>query len=197
MCISVFADKETKIKGLAAPSTLTMNQTLEAHNHGLLRYTLTHTHTHTYTHTHTHTYIHSHTHTHIHTLTCLLVWVRWGVWGISRKQHFLYAACSQNQLVLNSKSDCPYCFLFSVVPVLGVQWNEAETKMTSCDSSGLIVVWVNFKHGWYEEMINNRNKSHVICGGLSVWSWSNSWVSHKTITLASTMTAIYNIASKN
>ena len=75
------------------------------------------------------------------------------------EQHFLYAACSQ--LVLNSKSDCPYCFLFSVVPVLGVQWNEAETKMTSCDSSGLIVVWVNFKHGWYEEMINNRNKSHV------------------------------------
>ena len=33
--------------------------------------------------------------------------------------------------------------------------------MTSCDASGLIVVWVHFKHGWYEEMVNNRNKSHV------------------------------------
>lgn len=34
-------------------------------------------------------------------------------------------------------------------------------KLTTSDESGLIIVWVIHKGTWYEEMINNRNKSVV------------------------------------
>ncbi len=34
-------------------------------------------------------------------------------------------------------------------------------KLTTSDSQGLIIVWILYKGVWYEEMINNRNKSVV------------------------------------
>jgi WD repeat-containing protein 35 len=40
-------------------------------------------------------------------------------------------------------------------------WNIHHQKLTSSDSNGLIIVWVLYKGMWYEEMINNRNKSVV------------------------------------
>ncbi|KAH8855133.1 WD repeat-containing protein 35 [Schistosoma japonicum] len=40
-------------------------------------------------------------------------------------------------------------------------WNEKSRKLTSSDQSGLIIVWILYKGAWYEEMINNRNKSSV------------------------------------
>ncbi|CAG0891619.1 unnamed protein product [Cyprideis torosa] len=40
-------------------------------------------------------------------------------------------------------------------------WNEHHQKLTTSDSYGLIIVWSFFKDAWYEEMINNRNKSVV------------------------------------
>ena len=40
-------------------------------------------------------------------------------------------------------------------------WNEAHQKLTSSDQHGLIIVWMLYKGSWYEEMINNRNKSVV------------------------------------
>ena len=42
-----------------------------------------------------------------------------------------------------------------------VTWNPQHKKLTTSDSSGLIIVWMLHKGTWYEEMINNRNKSIV------------------------------------
>ncbi|KAH0621957.1 hypothetical protein JD844_023742 [Phrynosoma platyrhinos] len=42
-----------------------------------------------------------------------------------------------------------------------VTWNEQYQKLTSSDEHGLIIVWMMYKGAWYEEMINNRNKSVV------------------------------------
>lgn len=40
-------------------------------------------------------------------------------------------------------------------------WNPQFQKLTTSDSNGLIIVWVLHKGMWFEEMINNRNKSVV------------------------------------
>ncbi|KAF6107088.1 WD repeat domain 35 [Phyllostomus discolor] len=42
-----------------------------------------------------------------------------------------------------------------------VTWNEQYQKLTTSDQNGLIIVWMFYKGSWYEEMINNRNKSVV------------------------------------
>ncbi|XP_060089548.1 WD repeat-containing protein 35 isoform X2 [Heteronotia binoei] len=42
-----------------------------------------------------------------------------------------------------------------------VTWNEQFQKLTTSDQNGLIIVWMLYKGAWYEEMINNRNKSVV------------------------------------
>ena len=42
-----------------------------------------------------------------------------------------------------------------------VTWNEGYRKLTSSDEQGLIIVWMLHKGMWFEEMINNRNKSVV------------------------------------
>ncbi|KAI9321166.1 WD40-repeat-containing domain protein [Obelidium mucronatum] len=41
------------------------------------------------------------------------------------------------------------------------KWNEQHRKLTTSDQYGLIIVWILYKGVWYEEMINNRNKSVV------------------------------------
>ena len=46
-------------------------------------------------------------------------------------------------------------------PIQVVTWNEVHHKLTSSDHNGLIIVWTLHKGLWYEEMINNRNKSVV------------------------------------
>uniref|UniRef100_A0A8C9FCA5 WD repeat domain 35 n=1 Tax=Pavo cristatus TaxID=9049 RepID=A0A8C9FCA5_PAVCR len=51
-----------------------------------------------------------------------------------------------------------YNFLGSVQVVT---WNEQYHKLTTSDQNGLIIVWIIYKGAWYEEMINNRNKSVV------------------------------------
>lgn len=43
-----------------------------------------------------------------------------------------------------------------------VTWNEQYQKLTTSDQYGLIIVWILYKGSWYEEMINNRNRS-VVC----------------------------------
>jgi WD repeat-containing protein 35 len=40
-------------------------------------------------------------------------------------------------------------------------WNPIHRKLTTSDETGLIIVWILYKGVWYEEMINNRNKSVV------------------------------------
>ncbi|XP_017600405.1 PREDICTED: WD repeat-containing protein 35, partial [Corvus brachyrhynchos] len=42
-----------------------------------------------------------------------------------------------------------------------VTWNEQYQKLTTSDQNGLIIVWMLYRGSWYEEMINNRNKSVV------------------------------------
>jgi WD repeat-containing protein 35 len=46
--------------------------------------------------------------------------------------------------------------------VMCLAWNPAYKKLTTSDEKGLIIVWVLHKGMWYEEMINNRNKSVVM-----------------------------------
>ncbi|KAG5510843.1 hypothetical protein JKF63_07915 [Porcisia hertigi] len=43
-----------------------------------------------------------------------------------------------------------------------VTWNQTYGKLTSCDVSGRIVVWMLHKGMWFEEMVNNRNSSRVV-----------------------------------
>jgi len=43
-----------------------------------------------------------------------------------------------------------------------VIWNDAYRKLTTSDENGLIIVWMLHKSFWFEEMINNRNKSIVM-----------------------------------
>ena len=40
-------------------------------------------------------------------------------------------------------------------------WNSSYRKLTTSDENGLIIVWMLHKGMWFEEMINNRNKSTV------------------------------------
>jgi len=42
-----------------------------------------------------------------------------------------------------------------------IQWNDQYQKLTTSDDAGLIIVWMMHKNHWFEEMINNRNKSVV------------------------------------
>lgn len=46
--------------------------------------------------------------------------------------------------------------------VVVVTWNENYRKLTTSDQYGLIIVWMLHKGMWFEEMINNRNKSVVM-----------------------------------
>lgn len=43
-----------------------------------------------------------------------------------------------------------------------VSWNEQCRRLTSSDAKGQIVVWTLHKGMWFEAMVNNRNKSHVV-----------------------------------
>lgn len=45
--------------------------------------------------------------------------------------------------------------------VMCATWNPLFKKLTTSDANGLIIVWMLHKGLWYEEMINNRNKSVV------------------------------------
>ena len=45
--------------------------------------------------------------------------------------------------------------------VVCATWNPIYRKLTTSDDTGLIIVWMVHRGHWYEEMINNRNKSVV------------------------------------
>ncbi|KAJ4459771.1 putative voltage-gated potassium channel subunit beta [Paratrimastix pyriformis] len=45
--------------------------------------------------------------------------------------------------------------------VTKVSWNEHYRKLTTADSTGLIMVWIYANGRWFEEMINNRGKAPV------------------------------------
>ena len=45
--------------------------------------------------------------------------------------------------------------------ICAVAWNNHYRKLTSSDANGLIIVWTLHRALWYEEMVNNRNRSVV------------------------------------
>ncbi|CAN0226644.1 unnamed protein product, partial [Discosporangium mesarthrocarpum] len=52
--------------------------------------------------------------------------------------------------------------------VVCVTWNATYSKLTTCDELGLIIVWMLHKGLWFEEMINNRNKSAWTSNGQKI-----------------------------
>ena len=40
-------------------------------------------------------------------------------------------------------------------------WNDKYRKLTSCDSTGMIIVFMKHNGNWIEEMVNNRKVSTV------------------------------------
>lgn len=52
-------------------------------------------------------------------------------------------------------------FCCNVGSVQLMAWNEKHQRLATADSSGLIIVWMLHKGTWFEEMVNNRNKSVV------------------------------------
>lgn len=48
-----------------------------------------------------------------------------------------------------------------------VKWNEPYQKLASCDSSGIIFVWIKYEGRWSIELINDRNTP------VTHFSWSH------------------------
>ncbi len=48
-----------------------------------------------------------------------------------------------------------------------VRWNEPYQKLASCDTSGIIFVWIKYEGRWSIELINDRS-TPVIC-----FAWSH------------------------
>lgn len=44
-----------------------------------------------------------------------------------------------------------------VLQVTLVKWNEPYQKLATCDSSGIIFVWIKYEGRWSIELINDRN----------------------------------------
>ena len=42
-----------------------------------------------------------------------------------------------------------------------ITWNEKYRKLTTCDSTGTIIVFMKYQGSWVEEMVNNRKASYV------------------------------------
>lgn len=51
--------------------------------------------------------------------------------------------------------------------VILVKWNEPYQKLASCDSSGVIFVWIKYEGRWSIELINDRNTR------VTHFSWSH------------------------
>lgn len=70
------------------------------------------------------------------------------------------------------KSEQPYCGELVNNPpfsnkVILVKWNEPYQKLASCDSSGIIFVWIKYEGRWSIELINDRNTA------VTHFSWSH------------------------
>jgi WD repeat-containing protein 35 len=42
-----------------------------------------------------------------------------------------------------------------------ITWNETFNKLTTSDTNGKIVVWINYENQWCEEMVNKRDNTVV------------------------------------
>lgn len=57
--------------------------------------------------------------------------------------------------------------LSAFLQVILVKWNEPYQKLASCDSSGIIFVWIKYEGRWSVELINDRNTP------VTHFSWSH------------------------
>lgn len=57
--------------------------------------------------------------------------------------------------------------LLLMLQVILVKWNEPYQKLASCDSSGIIFVWIKYEGRWSIELINDRNTP------VTHFSWSH------------------------
>lgn len=55
----------------------------------------------------------------------------------------------------------------SGLQVILVKWNEPYQKLASCDSSGVIFVWIKYEGRWSIELINDRSTP------VTHFSWSH------------------------
>lgn len=71
----------------------------------------------------------------------------------------------------NKALDCPprtnYNLRGHRSEVILVKWNEPYQKLASCDSSGVIFVWIKYEGRWSIELINDRNTR------VTHFSWSH------------------------
>ncbi|KAJ6639486.1 Tubby-related protein 4 [Pseudolycoriella hygida] len=58
-------------------------------------------------------------------------------------------------------------FTVPIILVILVKWNEPYQKLASCDSSGIIFVWIKYEGRWSIELINDRNTP------VTHFSWSH------------------------
>lgn len=60
-----------------------------------------------------------------------------------------------------------FSFNRRILQVILVKWNEPYQKLASCDSSGIIFVWIKYEGRWSIELINDRNTP------VTHFSWSH------------------------
>jgi hypothetical protein len=61
-----------------------------------------------------------------------------------------------------------YCDRIAIMfQVILVKWNEPYQNLASCDSSGIIFVWIKYEGRWSIELINDRNTP------VTHFSWSH------------------------
>lgn len=42
-----------------------------------------------------------------------------------------------------------------------ITWNDKYNKLTTADTNGKIIVWINYENQWSEEMVNNRDNTII------------------------------------
>lgn len=45
--------------------------------------------------------------------------------------------------------------------IASITWNDKFNKLTTADSNGKIIVWVNVEGQWVEEMVNKRDNTRI------------------------------------
>ena len=72
-------------------------------------------------------------------------------WHMAKNKDMMHRISKSNNL------NNTFSYLFQVTHV---SWNEPYQKLASCDSSGVIFVWIKYEGRWSIELINDR-QGHV------------------------------------
>lgn len=64
-------------------------------------------------------------------------------------------ASNQSSLVMNESLEA------HTGEIACITWNDLFNKLTTADSNGKIVVWINYEGQWVEEMVNKRDNTVV------------------------------------